>query len=220
MLVTEWGLAERMGVMSQQRREHWERVYATKGDAELSWFQAKPEVSLGLIDGLGERPRRVVDVGGGQSLLAGELLDRGVEEVAVVDVSGAALARARERLGARGARVKWVEADVLEVGDLGKVDLWHDRAVFHFLTDAEERRRYAGAMARAVEVGGRAIVATFALDGPEKCSGLPVCRFDAAGLGRAFAPEFVVEGFAEEAHATPWGKVQKFVYVVMRRGGG
>lgn len=199
------------------RREHWEQVYETKGDADLSWFQARPRVSLGLLEGLGEGVRSVIDVGGGQSMLAGELAARGVERVCVVDISARALERARERVGEAGNGVEWVAADVLELPDVGTFDVWHDRAVFHFLTEREERERYVRALERTLRVGGHAIVGTFALTGPEKCSGLPVCRYDGARVGEEFGEGFAVAREAAETHVTPWGKAQDFAYAVLKR---
>jgi SAM-dependent methyltransferase len=199
------------------RRAHWENVYQSKGDAELSWFQAQPGVSLALFDSIRPRPGRVIDVGGGQSALAGELLARGVDEITVLDISERAIERGRARLGERADRVRWIIADVLEARDLRTFDLWHDRAVFHFLTDATDRRRYFEVASRAVAPGGHAIVATFALTGPEKCSGLPVCRYDAVGLAAEFAPAFRPVGSSSETHTTPWGKRQDFTYALLER---
>jgi 2-polyprenyl-3-methyl-5-hydroxy-6-metoxy-1,4-benzoquinol methylase len=199
------------------RRAHWEHVYESKGDAELSWFQSTPTRSLSLIDALRPRPGRVIDVGGGQSALASELVARGVEHVSVVDIASAAIERGRARPGATAEAIRWIVGDVLELRDLGRFDLWHDRAVFHFLTDPEDRRRYVAAAARAIPAGGHAIVATFALTGPEKCSGLPACRYDAALLAREFDGSFVGVESAAETHRTPWGRTQHFTYVVLRR---
>lgn len=204
------------------RQAHWEDVYRTKGDAELSWFQEEPTSSLVLIDRNRVRPARAIDIGGGQSSLAGILLDRGVAEVAVLDISSAAIERAKVRLGERATRVRWIVGDVLEVGDvgledLGPVDLWHDRAVFHFLTDPAERARYAATAARAVVPGGALAVSTFAPEGPERCSGLPVHRFDADALEREFAPAFRLVDRAAETHVTPWGKAQPFTCALLRR---
>lgn len=198
-------------------REHWEGIYRTKDDTELSWFQSRPSVSLSLIESLRPKPRRVIDVGGGQSTLAGELLERGVEEVAVLDISASAIERGKERLGLRADRVRWIIGDVLEPQDLGEFDLWHDRAVFHFLTEPEDRRRYVSTARRAVCEGGHAIVATFALTGPEMCSGLPVRRYDAARLASELGRSFQLVGSASESHTTPWGTVQDFTYAVLRR---
>jgi SAM-dependent methyltransferase len=206
-----------------EAKQHWEGVYQAKADAELSWFQARPGVGLSLVEGLDPRPRSAIDVGGGQSALAGELLDAGVESVTVLDISAAALERARARLGPRAGAVRWVVADVLDDVDLGAVDLWHDRAVFHFLTDAADRRRYVEAAARAVRAGGHAVISTFAPSGPERCSGLPVCRYDAGALAAEFSPWFELVRSEGERHTTPWGKTQDFTWVVLRRratGGG
>jgi SAM-dependent methyltransferase len=199
------------------RQEHWETLYRTRGDTELSWFQAHPAVSLSLIESLRPAPGSVIDVGGGHSALAGALLARGIESVTVVDISSAAIGRGRERLGSAADRVRWIVADVLEAPDLGELDLWHDRAVFHFLTDIEDQRNYISTASTSVRPGGHAIVATFAPTGPEKCSGLPVCRYDAAQLARAWGESFELIRSATESHATPWGTTQDFTYVVLVR---
>jgi ubiquinone/menaquinone biosynthesis C-methylase UbiE len=199
------------------RHEHWETVYRSKGDAELSWFQAQPAVSLSLISGIQPLPRSVIDIGGGQSGLAGKLLDEGIESTTVVDISESAIERGKKRLGEWAGRVRWVVADVLALPPLGEFEVWHDRAVFHFLTDPEDRRRYIDAAVRTLAPGGHAIVATFALTGPEKCSGLPVARYEAGGLARELGPSFSLVKSERETHTTPWGKVQDFTYVVLRR---
>ncbi|MBX3359716.1 MAG: class I SAM-dependent methyltransferase [Phycisphaeraceae bacterium] len=198
-------------------RAHWESVYETKGDAELSWFQATPTTSLALFDSISPLPERVIDVGGGQSALAGELVGRGVREIAVLDISAAAIDRARARLGERADRVRWIVADALDAGDVGELDLWHDRAVFHFLTSPDDRRRYIATVERAIPRGGHVIMATFARTGPERCSGLPVCRYDASLLAGEFGESFRLVNSAAEDHGTPWGKNQAFAYAVLRR---
>lgn len=199
------------------RRQHWDTVYQTKADADLSWFQPSPAAALALIDALRPLPQSVIDIGGGQSALAGELVARCVERVTVLDISHAAIERARTRHVPTAASIRWVVADVLVAGDLGTFDLWHDRAVFHFLTEADDRRRYVAAAAGTVRVGGHAIISAFAPTGPEKCSGLAVCRYDAPSLSREFGPLFVPVASATETHQTPWGKAQDFTYVVLRR---
>jgi len=204
--------------MSQQA--HWEQVYRSRADHELSWFQPHSHVSLDLIDSLEPQPRSAIDVGGGQSALAGALLARGFDEVVVLDIADAALARGRARLGAPSERVRWLVADVLDVGDipdLGPFDLWHDRAVYHFLTAAEDRHRYHRAASRAVVPGGHLIVATFAPSGPQKCSGLPVCRYAAQPLASHFLPDFELVHATTEQHVAPWGTPQDFTYVALRR---
>lgn len=201
------------------RQQHWETVYRTKADADLSWFQAAPQTSIALIRALQPAPASAIDIGAGQSALAGQMLDAGIPDVAVLDIAPAAIERAKARLGSRAERVRWITADVLEANDLGTFDLWHDRAVFHFLTDPHDRERYIQAAARTVQPGGHAIIATFAPTGPERCSGLPVQRYDAAALAAEFAPAFTLTTSTTETHATPWGKTQDFIYTVLRRAG-
>lgn len=201
------------------RREHWDSVYETKSDTQLSWLQESPDTSLSLIDAIQPQPRRVIDIGGGQSLLAARLLERGVAEVVVLDVSAAALERAKARLGETARLVQWIVADVTSEWDTAPVDLWHDRAVFHFLTNPADRLAYATRAAAVVRPGGTLIVATFAPTGPEKCSGLTVCRYDAATLAREFGAAFRFTSTTTETHFTPWGKPQDFIFVVLRRVG-
>ncbi|MBL9140883.1 MAG: class I SAM-dependent methyltransferase [Phycisphaerae bacterium] len=202
-------------------QSHWQRVYLDKAPTAVSWYQAVPTRSLALIDAAA--PSTVVDVGGGASTLVDHLIARPGVQVCVVDIAAAALELDRARLGAHAsARVRWIEADA--TGPLAQLadawaDVWHDRAVFHFLATPEQRLAYARNVARVLKPGGTAIVAAFAPDGPEKCSGLPVCRHDAASIaaelsrsGRAFA----VAQSQREEHVTPWGAVQAFEYAVLR----
>jgi SAM-dependent methyltransferase len=197
------------------RTEHWESIYTSKSDAELSWTQAEPRVSLELI-GEACAAGRVIDVGGGNSALAGKLVELGYA-VTVVDISQAALERARARLGQRADRVKWVVADIATGPSLGLADVWHDRAVFHFLTNAADRAAYRTSLLESVAVGGHAVMGTFALDGPEKCSGLEVRRYDAALLAAELGAEFALVKSEAERHLTPWGKAQPFQFSVFRR---
>jgi len=157
----------------------------------------------------------VIDVGGGASPLAGRLLDVGYA-VAVLDVSAEALTRAKARLGARAGQVVWIVADVTEAADVGRFDLWHDRAAFHFLTSPYDRRRYVGLLRRTVPPGGHAVIATFALDGPDQCSGLDVVRYDGESLARELGDEFELLRSVPETHITPWGIPQSFQYSVFR----
>ena len=201
---------------TDQRRAHWEGVYATKPDADLSWFQSFPTVSLALTNTLNPPPIRVLDVGGGQSALACELLTRRpsdpAESIAVLDISGSAIVRAKARATSYADRIRWIVGDVLESPYLGTVDLWHDRAVFHFLHEVDDRKRYVDLASRTVVSGGHAIIATFALSGPERCSGLPVCRYNAETLAAEFTPAFQMINSVQEQHETPWGKSQEFIY--------
>lgn len=197
---------------------HWEQVYRGKGERETSWFREHLETSLALIDGLElGRATAVIDVGGGRSTLVDDLLARGYTDLSVLDLSESALAQSRERLGAAGVTVAWHVADVTHAAlPDAHYGLWHDRAVFHFLVDEAARAAYVAQAARAVRPGGYAIVATFAPDGPEKCSGLPVRRHSAEALAAAFAPAFGLVGQAREEHRTPWDSAQAFVYALLQ----
>ncbi|MEP7064534.1 MAG: class I SAM-dependent methyltransferase [Gemmatimonadota bacterium] len=199
-------------------RSHWNAVYESKAPTELSWYQSRPERSLELLEQLGvEASTAIIDVGGGASTLVDALLDRSAN-VAVLDLSHAALEHAKARLGPRAASVVWIEADITNA-DLGSdsYDVWHDRAVFHFLTTSEDRRMYVATAGRAIRSGGAAIIATFSLGGPTRCSGLEVVRYDAALLAREFGGEFTLEHSVEDVHGTPWGSTQAFTYTVLRR---
>ncbi|HQW63089.1 MAG TPA: class I SAM-dependent methyltransferase [Pseudomonadota bacterium] len=200
-------------------QSHWEAVYRGKGERETSWFREHLDTSLALIDGLALDPATpVIDVGGGRSTLVDDLLARGYTDLSVLDLSESALAQARERLGAAGATVAWHVADVVDAAlPDAHYGLWHDRAVFHFLVDDAARAAYVAQAARSVRPGGYAIIATFAPDGPEKCSGLPVRRQSAAELAAALAPQFAIERALREEHATPWGTTQSFTWVVLVR---
>jgi 2-polyprenyl-3-methyl-5-hydroxy-6-metoxy-1,4-benzoquinol methylase len=194
---------------------HWENVYTSKSDEELSWTQAEPATSLALIAEACSADS-VIDVGGGTSLLAERLLDQGYA-VTVLDISQAAIDRARKRLGARASEVGWLVADVTASPDLGTFDVWHDRAVFHFLTAPADRAAYAALLARTVRVGGHAVIATFALDGPEKCSGLEVRRYDGNSLAAELGPRFRLMKSVPEMHRTPWNAPQSFQYSLFKR---
>jgi 2-polyprenyl-3-methyl-5-hydroxy-6-metoxy-1,4-benzoquinol methylase len=196
-------------------QEHWESLYASKGDRDLSWTQPEPRTSVSLI---GEvcPAGRVIDVGGGGSFLAEKLLDRGYS-VAVLDISQTAIDRARNRLGARASQIHWIVADVTAHPDLASFDVWHDRAVFHFLTAPADRAAYTALLAQTVPMGGHAVIATFALDGPKKCSGLEVRRYDGQMLAAELGPQFDLLKSVPEMHVTPLGGRQAFQYSLFRR---
>ncbi|HJW08555.1 MAG TPA: class I SAM-dependent methyltransferase, partial [Holophagaceae bacterium] len=198
---------------------HWEQVYTTKATTEVSWFQAHARMSLKLIQAAGTpASAAILDVGGGASVLVEDLLAQGFADLTVLDISGAALAAARARMGAQAARVKWIEASILEAGLPAEAfDVWHDRAVFHFLTAAEDRQAYVRQLARALKPGGLVLLATFAEDGPAKCSGLPVVRYGAEGLQAELGAAFTLLGQEREAHQTPFGTEQKFIYCTFRK---
>ena len=199
-------------------KTHWEQVYHTKRVDEVSWYQREAKLSLDLIRrGVPETSARIIDVGGGASTLVDGLLEVGYTNVTVLDVSGAALASARTRLGERAAPVQWLEANVLNAAmPEAHFDLWHDRAVFHFLTDEADRAAYVAQVRHAVRPGGHVLVATFAEDGPTSCSGLPVVRYSATELHDAFGALFQLVTSVREQHVTPSGARQSFVYCLCR----
>jgi SAM-dependent methyltransferase len=200
-------------------KTHWEGIYRTEDVHEVSWFQAEARRSLDLISRVcPDRSAPIIDVGAGASVLVDNLLAAGYEDLTVLDVSAAALEISRNRLGADSAKVKWMRADVLRAKlDDGGYAVWHDRAVFHFLTDAADRAAYVEQVRRAVKPGGYVLVATFAEDGPEYCSGLPVVRYSAESLHSEFGTDFRLIRSEHEDHHTPGGKEQSFLYCLCRR---
>ncbi|MBZ0117408.1 MAG: class I SAM-dependent methyltransferase [Sandaracinaceae bacterium] len=203
-----------------ERRRHWQGVYEERAADQVSWFQDTPDSSLALIEHTGVgREAAILDVGGGASRLVDHLLERGFKDVTVLDVAAPALERGRERLGGRAEDVEWIAIDITQASLERRYDIWHDRAVFHFLTDPAERARYRRAMLEALRPGGHLIVATFALDGPERCSGLPVVRYSPETLAAELGPEVELHETWDEDHVTPSGKVQRFVFCrFVRRG--
>jgi 2-polyprenyl-3-methyl-5-hydroxy-6-metoxy-1,4-benzoquinol methylase len=199
------------------RKQHWEAIYSTKGEDELSWHQEEPKLSLRLISAFAAYRDRIIDIGGGTSLLARRLLEHGFEHVTVLDIAGSAIESGERRAGGPVAGLKRRRADVTTTKRVGRFDVWHDRAVFHFLAAPKERLAYVNLARRTVPVGGHVIIATFALDGPEKCSGLDVVRYDAAMILTEFSPGFILSRKVREVHTTPWGTTQPFSYVVLER---
>ena len=205
-------------MQSEGRQAHWEGVYTKKGEKEVSWFQENPAPSLELIAQVGATPASaIIDIGGGASRLVDNLIDRGFEDVTVLDLSEAALEAAKARLGGRAAQVHWIVADATVWEPPKAYDIWHDRAAFHFLTEDRDRAAYIARLERALKVGGYAIIATFALDGPERCSGLPVVRYDPASLCQTLGRAFQLVDTRRQIHATPWGSEQSFQFSVFRR---
>ena len=197
---------------------HWERVYGTKAPDQVSWFRPHLETSLALIErAAGGRMTSIIDVGGGASSLVDDLIARGYTDVTVLDISQAALDVAKQRLGEAGKFVYWLHADVTR-GDLPaqSFDVWHDRAVFHFLTQPGQRIAYVQNVARAVKPGGHVIVSTFGPEGPDKCSGLDVMRYDADALHDEFGGRFRLVDSSKELHDTPFGTTQQFLYCYCR----
>ncbi len=197
----------------QETKTHWEQVYATKQDSEVSWFEPLPQMSLDMlhVEDIA-KDARILDVGGGSSRLAEALLDRGFTRITVLDIAAAALERSRKRLGERAGKVRWIVADITRWLPEEQYDAWHDRAVFHFLTDAQERAIYRERLASTVVPGGTVVLATFAPDGPERCSGLPVLRYSPEELAREMGSAFQLRQSCRLAHETPAKAVQHFQY--------
>lgn len=195
----------------------WEDVYRNKGEAETSWHEARPQVSLDLIGETGAgKGAAIVDVGGGSSRLVDCLLEQGFRRITVLDLSETALATARARLP-KDAPVEWVVGNVLHWQPSGRFAVWHDRAAFHFLTDPADQETYLRVMDRALVPGGHAIIGTFALDGPSSCSGLPVDRYDAARLSTRLGDEYRLIRTLNHEHRTPWDSVQRFHFGLFRK---
>jgi SAM-dependent methyltransferase len=203
---------------TESRQVHWENVYASKGEDEVSWFQESPAPSLALIAGIGAATSSaIIDIGGGASRLVDRLIAQGFRDVTVLDVSAAALEAAKARLGERADNVHWLVADATTWQPSRTYEIWHDRAAFHFLTDTRDRDAYVSRLRRGLRIGGHAIIATFALDGPEKCSGLPVERYDAARLSEMLGSGFKLLRSERDEHATPWGSQQRFQFSLFQR---
>jgi SAM-dependent methyltransferase len=199
--------------MSLDRRRHWEDVYTTKDEKEVSWFEENPAISLALIRSTGlNRGSSIIDVGGGASRLVDALIDEGFQAVTVLDISEKAMAIAKARLGALGTSVRWVVADVTKWEPSETYDVWHDRAALHFLAESKDRIAYAQRVHRAVRAGGHVIIGTFAPDGPERCSGLQVVRHSAASLGEMLGGEFELMESRPSVHLTPTGATQRFQF--------
>jgi SAM-dependent methyltransferase len=195
------------------RAGHWDGVYATKGETEVSWFQERPAISIAMIKQTGAtRDSAIIDIGGGASRLVDALLDEGYRAITVLDLSSAALDLAKARLGTASARVEWIVADVTRWKPARQYQVWHDRAAFHFLTEPGDRRAYVDCLRSALAPGGQAIIGTFALDGPEKCSGLPVQRYDSKSLADELGASFELLDTGSDIHKTPWQANQSFQF--------
>lgn len=200
------------------RSTHWDHVYATKGEAEVSWYQDSPAISLEMIRVASpNHDAAIIDLGGGASRLVDALLQDGYRDVTVLDLSANALELAKKRLGGAASMVDWIVADATTWQPAKTYDVWHDRAAFHFLTDPRDRTAYVERLRSAIAPGGHVIIATFAPDGPEKCSGLPVQRHDSASLAAELGPEFELVETRRETHHTPWDSTQAFQFSRFRK---
>lgn len=202
-----------------QNKDHWEKVYTTKAPDSVSWFQPHADMSMRLIRASGAgHDAAIIDVGGGASTLVDDLLNDGYINLTVLDLSAAALAESRHRLGAGSDRVTWVEADITCATFAPQsIDLWHDRAVFHFLTEKADREAYVRQVFRAIKPGGHVIMATFGSHGPTQCSGLPVMRYAPDELHAQFGEAFTLLTHEEQMHPTPFGTEQQFIYCLCRK---
>jgi SAM-dependent methyltransferase len=201
-----------------ERQVHWEKVYQTKSEREVSWFQESPAISLDLIRATGVSTKAsIIDIGGGASRLVDALIGEGYASITVLDLSAKALATSQSRLGACSNCVDWIVADVTAWKTVQVYDVWHDRAAFHFLTDPKDRSAYAESVQKAVPAGGHVIIGTFALDGPERCSGLPIIRHDATTLGEVLGSTFKFIESRRHDHDTPGGTVQRFQFTRFQR---
>jgi SAM-dependent methyltransferase len=201
-----------------KKQEHWDAIYGKKGPQEVSWYRPHLDRSLQFIHQACLSPDAVIiDVGGGASTLVDDLLDRGFRNVTVLDLSESAIVQAKTRLGPRAEVVNWLVGDITQVKLPERhFDFWHDRAVFHFLTEEVARQRYVAAVRHALKPSGHIVVATFGLGGPEHCSGLPVLRYSPEGIHAQFGRQFMKVGSDSETHYTPWGTEQEFVYCYCR----
>lgn len=200
-------------------RSHWQKIYQTKGLQEVSWTQRTCAQSLEFIRKTGaplDAP--IIDIGGGASVLVDELLDRGYSDLTVLDIAGAALAAAQARLGGRSDKVAWLEQDITRAALTRQYAVWHDRAVFHFLTEASDRAAYAQTLAAGLQPGGHLILSTFAKDGPLKCSGLEIRRYDCEEIQAELGGSLELLDRAKEDHVTPFGTIQKFSYCFFKKG--
>ena len=197
-----------------QNKEHWETVYSTKAPDAVSWFQERAETSLDFMKKLNlEKNASIIDVGGGASTLVDDLLINGYLALSVLDLSGAALETAKKRIGSNSVNIQWFEADITEIRfPKHQFEVWHDRAVFHFLTKSEEREAYIENILHSVKPNGHIIISTFAEDGPTQCSGLSVMRYSAETLQAEFGENFLLKEQLKENHSTPFGTTQKFVF--------
>lgn len=207
-----------MSFLKFNAKSHWEGVYAQKGPGEVSWFQTYPAISIELLSEtrIGHVDK-IIDVGAGSSVFVDELLKKGFQDITVLDISSKALEYSKERLGERAGLVKWIEADITNFASPEKYALWHDRAVFHFLTAKEDRMKYASVLESALTSGGHVIIATFNLEGPLKCSGLPVERYDARKMQSELGESFEFIKSVDELHLTPGKTEQKFTYFYLRK---
>jgi ubiquinone/menaquinone biosynthesis C-methylase UbiE len=202
-------------------KSHWEHIYETKDSHQVSWYKSHLDLSLQMIERTGvDKSARIIDMGGGASTLVDDLLANGYQNLTVLDISAVSMQVAQNRLGDQANKVTWLEADITQISlPEHNYDIWHDRAVFHFLTNAQDRQHYVNTVRRSVKAGGYIIMATFAPDGPMQCSGLDVVRYSSDSLHVEFGGDFELIDSLHETHPTPFGTEQKFIYCACRKRG-
>jgi trans-aconitate methyltransferase len=200
------------------KKTHWEDIYSKEKVDEVSWYQTQPSLSLHMIEAANlDRNAAIIDVGGGASRLIDNLIMQGYTNLTVLDISEKSLERAKERIGSASQNIQWVESDIADFNPHQKFQFWHDRAVFHFLTQPEDRTRYLEVMNQSLAAGAHIMIATFAPDGPEKCSGLPIQRYSHESLQQTLGPAYKLILQEQETHLTPAGGQQKFIYALFRK---
>lgn len=202
--------------MSQ--RNHWDKIFGEKIDQQKSWFQSYPAISISFIEELDlSKDAPIIDVGGGDSFLVDALLEKGYLDITVLDISEVAIANAKKRLGNKARYVNWIVSDILDFQPIRNYACWHDRAVFHFVTEHHNIGRYTNLMADAIKEGGALVIGTFAEDGPEKCSNLPVQRYSESALTDLLKPSFTKIRCINEVHQTPFNTLQSFTFCSFKR---
>lgn len=201
-----------------KKKEHWENVYGEKGDHQVSWYQDVPETSLRLIDELQlSSDSFIIDLGGGNSNFTIELQKMGYENLSVLDISGLVLKRMKDKMGSTASAVNWIESDVLDIKELNKYDVMHDRAAFHFLTTKADIMKYVDVVSSSIKRGGHLVISTFSPTGPEKCSNLQVSQYSSSGLVQVFNENFKLMSTVNEVHTSPYKTKQDFIFCVFAR---
>lgn len=198
-------------------KDHWENIYTAKAPQELSWFQSEPTISLQIIKNLSDVNSSIIDVGGGESVLVDYLIDLGYLDMSVLDISNKAIEHVKKRLNEKAINIEWHEKDITQFIPLRTYDIWHDRAVFHFLTDQKSKDSYIKALKAATKKGSHIIIATFSKDGPTKCSGLDIVQYDDSSIESELGDQFQLLASQSEIHITPAGNEQRFIYFLFRR---
>jgi 2-polyprenyl-3-methyl-5-hydroxy-6-metoxy-1,4-benzoquinol methylase len=206
-----------MKMDKETSKAHWEKIYAEKLPQEVSWYQSEPTISLQIMKNISDQNSRIIDVGAGESVLVDHLVDLGYLNLSVLDISGKAIDHVKQRLQGKAKNIEWHEQDVTQYIPLHAYDIWHDRAVFHFLTNHESRSAYIEVLQNSTKKGSYVIIATFSKEGPQKCSGLDVVQYNDSTIQQVFGDEFQLLASQTETHITPSGNEQKFIYFLFRR---